>query len=235
MSLAGIGRAGSAAQTRTAQRPAAIVRRELKRQKTLAAKKANAPVPSPADVLQRTQLCPIKGFTSWSECTVPIHVLLLRDSYADGHQESWALMTTSDFIDPRQPKDQYARRTKVEEGYRLLKCFYDLSDFHSQDFNVIAAQVVFIFLSYTLRQWQLWRLGQEELAGKTPGLLRRQLSGHNEYVVIYHHQAYTQMPLVSFSRELLELAPEARAKALLKLRKLEESFLAPLAHLRAPP
>jgi hypothetical protein len=36
-----------------------------------------------------------------------------------------------------------------------------------------AAQVVFILLSYTLRQWQLWKLQQEKLAGKTPGFLER--------------------------------------------------------------
>jgi hypothetical protein len=216
-------------------RPEVIVRRERKRQKTLAANKAKAPAPDPAKVLQRTDICPIKGFSSWSECTVPVNVLLLRDSYADAHQEQWALMTTADFSNARQPKDQYGRRTQVEEGYRLLKCFYELSQFHSQDFDVIAAQVVFIFLSYTLRQWQLWKSAQEELAGKTPGLLRRQLNLYNEYVVIYHEHAYTQMPLVSFSRELLELVPEARAKALLKLRKLEESLLTPLEHVRAPP
>ena len=92
------------------QRPEAIVRRELKRQKTLAAKKAKEPPPDPAKVLVRTEICPIKGFTSWSECTVPINVLLMRETYADGHQDQWALMDTADFADPRQPKEQYELR-----------------------------------------------------------------------------------------------------------------------------
>jgi hypothetical protein len=217
-----------------AGRPEVLVRRERHRQKTLAANPAKAPAPDPAKVWQRTQVCPIKGFRSWSECAVPMHVLLLRDGYADGHQESWGLMTTADFTDPCQPKKQYELRTEIEEGYRLLKCFYELTDFHSQDFNVIAAQVVFILLSYSLRQWQLWKTFQEELAGKTP-LLRRELKLHNEHVVIYHEHAYTQLPLLSFSRELLELVPEARAKALVKLRKLEQSLLSPLDNVRAPP
>jgi hypothetical protein len=217
------------------ERPEVLVRRELKRQQTLAARKAQAPAADPADVLVRTETCPLKGFTSWTECAVPIHVLLLRDCYADGHQSQWALMSTADFANPRQPKDQYDCRTQIEERHRLLKCFYDLSDFRSRSFNVVAAQVVFILLSYTLRQWQLWRLRQEDLAGKTPGFLERQLNRRKEYVVIYHEHAYTQMPLLSFSRELLELSPEAQAKARLKLRQLEQSFLSPLEHLRAPP
>lgn len=216
-------------------RPEVLVRRERKRQQTLAAKKAQAPAPDPADVLVRTEICPIKGFTSWTECGVPIHVLLLREWYADGHQSQWALMSTADFANPHQPKDQYDWRAKIEERHRLLKCFYDLSDFRSCSFNVVAAQVVFILLSYTLRQWQLWRLRQEDLAGKTPGFLERQLNRRKDYVVIYHEQAYTQMPLLSFSRELLEMSPEAQAKALLKLQQLEQSLLSPLEHLRAPP
>ena len=216
-------------------RPEVIVRREIKRQKTLAANKAKEPAPDPAKVLVGTEICPIKGFTSWTECTVPIHVLLLRDAYADGHQDQWALMGTADFTDPHQPKAQYDRRVTIEERHRILKCFHDLSDFSSRSFNVIAAQVVFILLSYTLRQWQLWKLLQEELAGRTPGLLRRQLNLHNQYVVIYHEHAYAQIPLVSFSRELLEMEPAAQAKALAKLRRLEESLLTPLDNVRAPP
>jgi hypothetical protein len=132
---------------------------------------------------------------------VPIHVLLLRETYADGHQDQWALMDTADFTDPHQPKEQYDLRVKIEERHRILKCFHDLSDFTSRGFNVIVAQVVFILLSYTLRQWQLWKLLQEELAGRTPGFLERRLNLHKQYVVIYHEHAYAQTPLVSFARE----------------------------------
>lgn len=216
-----------------AQRPEAIERRERKRQKTLAAKNAKAPPPDPAHVLVRTEICPIQDFNSWSEGGVPINVLLIRETYADQHQDQWALMDTRPARS--QSKDQYGLRTKIEERHRLLKCFHDLSDFHSRCVSVIAAQVVFILLSYTLRQWQLWKFRQQDLAGKSPGLLGRQLNMHSEHVVIYHEHAYTRMPLLTFSRELLELAAEARAKALTKLRHLEQSFLTPLENLRAPP
>jgi len=216
-----------------AQRPEAILRRERKRQKTLATNQAKAPAPDPAKVLVRTEICPIQGFNSWSECEVPINVLLIRETYADQHQDQWALMDTRPV--GVQSKDQYRLRTKIEERHRLLKCFHDLSDFHSRSFNVIAAQVVFILLSYTLRQWQLWKLRQQDLAGKTPGTLGRQLNMHSEQVVIYHQNAYTRMPLLTFSRELLEMPANARAKALIKLRHLEQSFMTPLENLRLPP
>ena len=143
-------------------------------------------------------------------------------------------MTTWDFAQASQPHERYQLRTQIEERHRLLKWFHDLSDFCSQGFNVIVAQVEFILLSYTLRQWQLWKQRQEELAGRTPQEMRRRLNLRKEYVVIYHQNAYTQMPLVTFTHELLELAPEARAKALAKVRRLEQSFLVPLEKLRPP-
>ena len=137
-------------------------------------------------------------------------------------------MTTRLYRDIAQPRQDYQLRTKIEERHRILKCFHDLSDFHSRQFNTIVAQVVFILLSYTLRQWQLWMLHREELAGVTPGLMHRRLNLRKEYVVIYLAHAYARLPLVRFTREVLELEPKARTKALVKIRKLEQSFLTPM-------
>jgi len=207
------------------QRPEVIVRREAKRQATL---KAKRPAPDPAQVLQQREYCWIEGFKSWSEAQVPIHVLLMRERYADGHVDQWALMTTRRYREIQQPREDYQLRVKIEERHRILKCFHDLSDFHSRQFNTIVAQVVFILLSYTLRQWQLWKLHREELAGVTPGLMHRRLNLRKEYVVIYLAHAYARLPLLRFTREVLELEPKARAKALAKIRKLEQSLLAPM-------
>ena len=96
-------------------------------------------------VVVRTEVCPIQGFSSWSECEVPINVLLIRETYADQHQDQWALMDTRPVGPPS--REQYGLRTKIEERHRLLKCFHDLSDFHSRCFNVIVAQVVFILVA----------------------------------------------------------------------------------------
>ncbi len=199
----------------------------------MAQQRAQAPPPDPATVLQRRELCPIKGFP-WAETRVPLHVVLLRETYADGHQHSWALMTTADFADPQQPPRDYARRPAIEERHRQLKCFYDLTDFHSRTFNAVVAQGVFVLLSYTLRQWQLWKSQQEELAGVHPERLQRQLNRHDQHVVLYHQHAYAQLPLVSFTREVLELSPAARAKARRQIRRLEQSLLTPLQNLPPP-
>ena len=206
-------------------RPAVIERREAKRQETLRTRRS---APDPAQVLREREGCWIEGFNSWSEVQVPLHVLLMRERYADGRVEEWGLMTTRRYGELQEPREHYGLRAKIEERHRLLKCFYDLSDFRSRQFNTIVAQVVFILLSYTLRQWQLWKLHHEEWSGATPGLMHRRLNLRKEYVVIYLAHAYARMPLVRFTREILELEPKARAKALTKIRKLEQSLLSPM-------
>ena len=158
----------------------------------------------------------------------------MRETYADGHQEGWALLTTEDFADPQQPPRDYRRRTASEERHRPLKCFHDLTDFHSRSFNLVAAQVVFVLLSYPLRQWQRWKTHQEPLAGLHPDQIQRRLNLQHHFIVIDRAHAYGQLPRVSFTREVLELEPAARDRALTTIRRLEQSFLCPVANLRPP-
>lgn len=207
------------------QRPEHLIRREAKRQRTLAERKARTPAVEPKRVLNSVRVCAIKNFNSWSTATVPLHVALFREVYTDGSEEDWALLTTGELGDGWTLREDYHRRTDIEERHRQLKCFYDLTDFRSRSFNVIAAQVVMILLSYTLRQWQLWQMLQEQLANRTPDTMRFRLAMRREYVVIYYQNAYTQMPLLHFSRELLQLDETARQKALSKVQHLEESML----------
>lgn len=214
-------------------RPAVIERRERKRQATLAERKAQLPPPDPATVITARELCPLKGF-QWEEARVAWNVVVLRETYADGHREGWALLTTEDFADPQRPPRDYRRRTTIEERHRQLKCFYDLTDFHSRSFNAVAAQVVFVLLSYTLRQWQLWKTQQEALAGLHPDRIQRRLNLEHQFVAIYHQRAYVQLPLLTFTREVLELEPAARERALAQIRRLERSFLCPVENLRPP-
>lgn len=210
------------------QRPEHLIRREAKRQRTLAERKAQNPAAVPERTLTGVRVCAIQGFNSWSSATVPLHVALFREGYSDGSEDAWALLTTGEIGDGWSLRQDYHRRTDIEERHRQLKCFYDLTKFHSRCFNVIAAQVVMILLSYTLRQWQLWQMLQEQLADRTPATMRFRLAMRREYVVIYYQNAYTQMPLVRFSRELLQLDEDARRKALSKVCDLEQSMLEPV-------
>ena len=213
-------------------RPERLRRREANRQKTLAERKQAQPPPPAQECYTHTDYCWIKGFSSWTAATVPIAVVCLRDHYADGHHDDWALMSTSQVAEPLRLVRFYRKRPAIEERHRQLKCFYDLSDFRSRSFNAIAAQVVMVLLTYTLRQWQLWKFLEENLASLTPEGLAAQLRLLQQWIVIYLERAYTQLPVVSFTREAIQLEGPARDKALRKLELLETALFTPLPNPR---
>ena len=134
--------------------------------------------------------------------------------------------------EPLRLLEYYAKRTAIEERHRQLKCFYDLTKFRSRSFNAVAAQVIMVLLTYTLRQWQLWKFLEERLAQLTPEGLADQLRLLQQWIVIYLGLAYTQLPVVSFAREAILLEGEAREKALRKLDQLETLLLTPIANPR---
>ena len=213
-------------------RPEALRRREAKRQQTLGQRKEALPPPPLEERYTHSDYCWIGGFRSWTAATVPISAVCLRDHYADGQHKDWALMSTYLAREPMRLLDYYRKRTVIEERHRQLKCFYDLSDFRSRSFNAIAAQVVMVLLTYTLRQWQLWKFLEEALANLTPERLAQQLRLMQQWIVIYLGLTYTQLPVVSFTREAIQLEGAARDKALRKLEVLEQALLTPIPNPR---
>src|SRR6266849_814102 len=114
-----------------AGRPEKLRRREAKRQQTLAQRKQALPPPPAAECYTHSDYCWIGGFRSWTAAAVPIAVVCLRDHYADGHHQDWALMSTYPSAEALRLLGYYRKRTAIEERHRQLKCFYDLSDFRS--------------------------------------------------------------------------------------------------------
>jgi len=77
-----------------------------------------------------------------------------------------------------------------------------------------------------------WKFLQETLANLTPEGLAAQLKLMQQWVVIYLGLAYTQLPVVSFTREAIQLEGTAKEKALRKLAILEDALFTPLPNPR---
>ncbi len=89
-----------------------------------------------------------------------------------------------------------------------------------------------VLLTYTLRQWQLWKFLEENLTSLTPEGLAAQLRLLQQWIVIYLERAYTQLPVVTFAREAIQLEGLARDKALRKLELLETALFTPVPNPR---
>ncbi len=146
-------------------------KREKKRQGTLARQRdENEPLPArdPGRVRERTLIARFPGLTSWWECPVPLSGVYSRDLFADGHETGWLLVTTNEHWSACQVRDLYGLRTDIEERHRQVKCFWDLTRFHSTAWSLVVSQTVFVCLTYSLLQMHLLQQGHAALNRHVP-------------------------------------------------------------------
>jgi hypothetical protein len=205
------------------QRPESIRKREAKRQETLRRKHADV---VPAVSIDRVELKAIRNMRLWESCTVPVHVVLLREFRTDGSCSEWALATTREFDDPLRIWDDYKLRVVIEERHRQMKCFWDLTNFRSRAYSLVVNQVVFMVLAYSLMQCFLVKCEREELTGATRRRLLEKLlpTGHKVSVYRDNYVGYfTPLELLS---EALALPEGPKRRLLGTVRRLCRSALA---------
>lgn len=215
-------------------RPKAIIKREQKRRKTLEELKQQKPSPPPEKTLVKTEAAAIGDFRSWSACTVPLTVVANREHYADGHQEQWFLLDTKQQEDPRQARDEYHLRTSIEERYRQLKCFCDLTNFTSRAFSMVVGQVVFIMLAYNLLQLYLLRKDRQELNHKPHPQIRQQLLPSDNYIIVYWQNYYGLFSTYEYTEIIATLGENARKKIVQKSRRLRRELNESMQNPRPP-
>lgn len=222
--------------------PEPVRKRELKRQKTVAAKKAKQPKQPPlppSKTLVRQEVGAVDGLRSLDSCKLPLNAIVNRDIYADGSESLWVLIDTKPLTPsdgPASRRAEYAIRTDTEEGHRLLKCFWDLTGFRSCRFSMVLNQVVFVLLAFNLLQVHLRATSKArpDLARRTIDRVRDLLMPTATVIVIYCQNRFATLTTAQYSEELLTLDEAPRQKLLQRVRALREQLGAEL-HLARPP
>jgi len=111
----------------TAAKPESILSREEARRRTLKLQ-GRWPKPKPPE-----KVVAFNDLTSWDACPVPLTVVLTQQS----HKPPWGLVTTSETQDAPFVRDRYHLRETIEERHRQTKLFWDLTWFHSPNFNLV--------------------------------------------------------------------------------------------------
>ncbi len=221
-------------------RPAAVEKREAKRQRTLAERKveAAAAVPSgppAAPVIQPQTLLGLgRGLLSWSQCPVPLTAVVNRELDDHGQTKDWVLVSTAQGFSAPQIRSTYALRSAIEERHRQYKCFWDLTRMHSCAFSLVVNQALMVLLAYTLVQAHLVLRQRQAL---THGVWERTwqlLSPTLEVVAVYYRQRFCLLTLAEYSRILLEIAEPVRGKLREKLRRIEREQYSLLETARSP-
>jgi hypothetical protein len=218
-------------------RPEWIQKREEARQRTLARKKAQAPAtdsPDPSKVRVRSEVAAVSRVETFSSCPIPLHVLVNRETHADGHLDYWMLLDTAPIREPAHTRQEYELRSTIEERHRQLKCFSDLESFPSRAFSLVVHQVVFVLLTYSLLQWFLLRIGRKELNPKTRSRILQLLRPTLTVIVIYYQNYMAFLTPLQHQELVLTLSESARKKILAKTRRLRRSLAHALNHARPP-
>ena len=224
--------------------PEKIQKRENARQQTLARKKLEQeerqPQPVPSETVIKTESTAIFGFNSWDTCTVPLNLIINRDTFSDGHFDYWILIDTkpldglSAALERRQ---EYSLRTEIEEGHRQLKCFWDLAKFTSRSFSLVLGQIVFVILAFNLLQIWLKSKKPKKAAAtteprKTRTRLLDQLLPTQAVIIVYCQNRFATFAPLEYTELMLNLLSPAREKILDKVRRLRRTLASELELVR---
>ena len=170
----------------------------------------------------KTELAAVKDLRVWDSCDVPVHVVLIRDTDANGNVHTGGLVTAMNFRHPGIIFEYYLQRTTVEERYRQLKNYWPLCDFTSTAYTLCVAQIVFVLLVYSLIQLHLHQRHLRDLARRTMKEYRwRERSGEHA-VIVYWKEWYTVMHIETYSLEIARLKERARLRIIPRLEAIQQ-------------
>ena len=222
-------------------KPARVAKREVKRQQTLAQRKAEAAQPNPATAkpatglgLPHTRLGIGRRLLSWSGCPVPLTAVINREVDEQDQSQDWVLVSTSTRLTANQMRSTYELRTAIEERHRQYKCFWDLTRMHSCAFSLVVSQVLFVLLAYTLLQAHLLLRQRQRLNGLTRTSVLDLLTPTLEVVAVYYQQRFCLLSLPEFARVLLTVQEAARGKLLKKVGRFAKDLDGLLNNPRPP-
>jgi hypothetical protein len=221
-------------------RPPRVEKRETKRQRTLARRKAEVQAETrgmaataPTDRPQ-TLLGTGRGLLSWTECPVPLTAVVNRERDEHGEMRDWVLVSTSPRRTAAEIRSTYDLRPAIEERHRQYKCFWDLTRMHSCVFSLVVNQVLFVLLAYTLVQAHLVLRRRQELNRSVWERAWELLSPTLEVVAVYYRQRFCLLTLAEYGRILLEVAEPVRGKLRDRLRQIEREQYSLLENARPP-
>ena len=162
-----------------------------------------------------------RGVTSWTQCTVPLTVVVSREIDTGGEVNDWVLATTSANFSAAHTRSTYALRTAIEERHRQYKCFWDMARMPSRKFSMVVTQVLFVLPAYTLMQAHLFLRHRQEMNSRTRERVMQFLNPTLEVVAVYYRQRFCLLSLAEFGVILLELDETARAKLPPKIKQIK--------------
>jgi hypothetical protein len=165
---------------------------------------------------------------SWESCDIPLYVVLVRTRKANGQNELWALASTKEFRDPKEPRKLYKGRMQIEERIDQVKNCWWVGCFTTPNFNADVVHVFFVLLVYTLIQLYLKATHHEELATQTIETLKQEERLGKDAVIVYAEKYFAVFDVDEYTDIILHLKEKARQRMCRWIKKFRrEKIRAP--------
>ncbi|MCX6339221.1 MAG: hypothetical protein NTX71_04800, partial [Candidatus Aureabacteria bacterium] len=146
----------------------------------------------------------------------------------------WGLVSTARTKDAPFFRGMYHLRETIEERHRQAKLFWDLTGFHSPNFNLVTNQVVFVALAYTLLQVQLLDENRPELNRMTRRTLQHQMLPYGNHIIVYAREYYGFFDLPEYTDIIMGIEEPGKSKLRKKVRRMRRDFLMGMKKPRSP-
>lgn len=157
------------------------------------------------------EVCHIRQPGIWDECSVELHVSLMRIRCDDeAPQRYWGIATTYEPSSPAEVFDTYAKRTCIEERHKQFKRTWNIGKFSSPNRSLVETHVLFTLLTYSLVQLYLSKKHLSDLADKTIDTLRHEERLGKDSVVVYGKQNFAVFDLDEYTSIVAHLQPQPR-------------------------
>lgn len=207
-----------------APRPERIEKREAARQRTLDEQRATGERP-PIKEPEQIMMTRIQDLTTWSSCSVPLDLVVCRDRRNETLDEAWGILSTArNELLAAPAAKRYHLRIHIEERHRHLKCFWDLAKFTSPCFALVANQIVFTALTYSLLQQQILKQARKTLNKATKKRLIEELASAPTYITVFTHQYYGMFHNLEYTDMALSVSEDARKKLRVLIKKKKQEM-----------
>jgi len=150
--------------------------------------------------LVRRELLGVTDWPGWDAYGRDLALGLVRDTYADGTVDTWAIMSTDLTLTARQIYDLFRQRWDIEEQFMALARYHYFNELGACRDGVALAKLHFLLLAYTARALCYARAEAQEQAAGHARPWRRPLNRFIVYWGAYYAILRPSVVMTAFLR-----------------------------------
>ncbi len=177
-------------------------------------------------IVKKTITADVGEMDLWQDCPLKLNVYVSKTETWNSEQgvwdlREWALASTKPYPSEKAAVLRYALRSQVEERFKQLKCFWNISKWPSPARGLLESQICFILMTYSLMQLYLRRHDLQQLARRGIETLRQQERLGKDAVVVYAGEHFAVLCLDDYSLILVDMesVPKQKLKAIMEKQR----------------